>query len=187
MNTGITSKEAILRVCCDIVASKGLAAVNMRSVADQCQIALGTLYNYFDSKDELLLATVEEIWREIFHRDSRSPAGPRFSEYVEYIFACVQKGAESYPGFFTAHSVSIASSGKEKAKSSMNHYFRHMKEELLQVLETDDSVSDEAFSPSFEKEDFVDFVLDNLLMLLIKGKTSCRLLIEVICRTIYNQ
>lgn len=57
-------------MCRDIVASNGLAAVSMRSVADQCQIALGTLYNYYDNKDELLLETVEDIWKDIFHMDS---------------------------------------------------------------------------------------------------------------------
>lgn len=185
LNTGITSKEAILQVCRDIVASKGLAAVNMRSVAEQSQIALGTLYNYYDNKDELLLATVEEIWKDIFHMDHRCPAERSFSEYVEDIFECVQKGAENYPDFFSAHSISIANSEKEKAKSSMKHYFENMKKEMLEVLQADDNVSVNAFSASFEKQDFIDFVLDNLLMLLMQGKTSSGTLIEVIRRTIY--
>ncbi|MDY4079811.1 MAG: TetR/AcrR family transcriptional regulator [Clostridium sp.] len=185
LNTSITSKEAILQVCRDIVASKGLAAVNMRSVADKSQIALGTLYNYYDNKDELLLATVEEIWKDIFHMDHRCPAELSFPKYVEYIFECVQKGAENYPDFFSAHSICIANSEKEKAKCTMKHCFKHMKEGLLEVLQTDSNVSVDAFSTSFEKLDFIDFVLDNLLMLLVQGKKSCEMLIEIIQRTIY--
>lgn len=185
MNTGITSKEAILEVCRDIVASKGLASVNMRSVADQSQIALGTLYNYFDNKDELLLVTVEEIWKDIFHMDYGCSAEQSFTKYVEYMFECVQKGAESYPGFFSAHSISIANSKKEKAKSTMENCFKHMKEGLVEVLQADGSVSEDAFSASFEKLEFIDFVLDNLLLLLVQGKKSCGVLIEIIQRTIY--
>ena len=44
MNTVITSKEAIMQACRRIVAEKGMKALNMRLVADQCHIALGTLY-----------------------------------------------------------------------------------------------------------------------------------------------
>lgn len=185
LNTGITSKEAILQSCRESVASKGLGAVNMRSVADRSQIALGTLYNYFDNKDELLLATVEEIWKDIFHMDHRCPTERSFPEYVEYIFGCVQKGAENYPDFLSAHSVSIASSGKEKAKCTMQLCFAHIKEGMSEVLQADDKVSEDAFSPSFEQSDFIDFVLDHLLMLLVQEKKSCEMLIEIIQRTIY--
>ena len=185
MKKGITSKKDILKVCRDIVASKGLSAVNMRSVADKSQIALGTLYNYYDNKDELLLATVEEIWKDIFHMDYRCPVELSFPEYVEYIFECVQKGAENYPDFFSAHSVCIANSGKEKAKCTMEYWFEHMKEGLLEVLQADSHVSEDAFSASLEKTDFIDFILDNLLMLLIQKKKNCEMLIEIIRRTIY--
>ena len=51
MNTVITSKKSIMQVCRHIVAESGLTALNMRSVADECHIALGTLYNYYADKD----------------------------------------------------------------------------------------------------------------------------------------
>lgn len=185
LNTAITSKEAILKACRDIVASKGLAAVSMRSVADKSQIALGTLYNYYDNKDELLLATVEAIWEDIFHMDYGCSAEQSFPKYIENIFECVQKGGEHYPDFFSAHSISIANSEREKAKSTMGYYFKHMKESMLKVLQADSNVSVDAFSSSFVQSEFIDFVLDNLLMLLVQGKKSCEMLIETIKRTIY--
>ena len=66
MNTGITSKEAIMQACRKIAAQKGLSALNMRTVAKECNIALGTLYNYYADKDELLIAAVESVWKDIF-------------------------------------------------------------------------------------------------------------------------
>ena len=99
MNPSITSKEEILQVCRNIVAEKGLSALNMRLVADTCHIALGTLYNYFSNKDELMLSTVESVWKDIFHMNQKHRTDFSFSEYVKYIFECVQKGAEEYPNF----------------------------------------------------------------------------------------
>ena len=66
MSRAVTSEEEILKVSCGIVAKKGIAAVNMRTVASECGIALGSLYNYFSSKSELLSATIEAVWKDIF-------------------------------------------------------------------------------------------------------------------------
>ena len=51
MNTIVTSKEAILAECRAIVMEKGISSINMRSVAAACGVAVGSLYNYFPSKD----------------------------------------------------------------------------------------------------------------------------------------
>ena len=67
MNKGATSREYIMQVCRKIASAQGLETLTMRRVARECGIALGTLYNYYSDKDELLIAAVESIWREIFH------------------------------------------------------------------------------------------------------------------------
>ena len=94
-------------------------------------------------------------------------------------------GAKLYPGFFSAHSIAIANSEKEKAKSTMGNYFKHMKEIMLEVLKADSTVSEGAFSSSFERSEFIDFVLNNILMLLVQGEKNCDMLIEIIKRSIY--
>lgn len=186
MNTAITSKEAIMQVCRSIVAEKGLAALNMRSVANECHIALGTLYNYYSNKDDLLLAMVESVWKDIFHMNQKCETNYSFPEYVNYIFECVQDSAEQYPNFVTAHSVMVANSQKGKAKGTMEYYFNHMKAGMLKVLETDSGIDKSVFSEVFTESDFIDFVLNNIFSLLLQGKTSCTTLVEIIRRTIYR-
>lgn len=186
MNTGVTSKEAILQVCREIVARDGLKALNMRSVAGKCRIALGTLYNYYSNKDELLLATVESVWKDIFHRktDLGSDNRASFPRYVEAIFLSVRKGAEEYPDFFAAHSIVIAGPQKGKAKGMMEAYFVHIKQSMRKVLDADPDVDQSRFSDTFSKAEFLDFVLDHMILLLAEGKTDCRVLTEIIRRAI---
>lgn len=121
MNRGATSKEDILQACRKIVARGSLKAVNMRTVAAECQIALGTLYNYYSNKDE-------------------------------------------YPDFFAAHSASIATSQRGKAKSIMEHYFVHMKKEMEAVLESDSNVNQACFSVAFTRSDFLDFIINHIIL-----------------------
>ena len=83
MNKAVTSKEEILEVSRSIAASKGITAVNMRTVASECGIALGSLYNYFTSKAELLSATVEAVWADIFPIDKISKDCENIIEYLK--------------------------------------------------------------------------------------------------------
>ena len=68
MNTIVTSKEEILKVSKEIIQKQGLNAINIRSVANYCGVSIGSIYNYFDSKNDLVTATVESVWQEIFHQ-----------------------------------------------------------------------------------------------------------------------
>ncbi|MDD6263379.1 MAG: TetR/AcrR family transcriptional regulator [Clostridiales bacterium] len=184
MNTVVTSKEAIMQACHGIVAERGMKALNMRSVSEKCHIALGTLYNYYADKDTLVLATVEGIWREIFHGICQNASGTAFPDYIAELYGRIRKGAEAYPGFLTGHSAGIAGDKRSEAKSVMERAFAHIKAGMLEVLQSDPAVPENAFPPGFSGEDFVGFVLDNMLLLLVQGQPDCRVLLEVIRRVI---
>lgn len=186
INTVVTSKEAILKVCREIVSEKGLSALNMRSVAEACHVALGSLYNYFSNKDDLLIATIESVWQDIFHMNHKCRTDLSFSDYVLWIFESVQRGSREYPNFFTAHALSLANTGKNKAKDTMEHYFSHIKMGMAEVLHADKAVPADAFSDSFTESALIDFILTNILSLLIQKADDCGVLVEIIRRTLYS-
>ena len=62
MNTVITSREAILETCRSLIKEKGWDAVNIRSVAAACGVSVGSIYNYYSSKSDLIAATVASVW-----------------------------------------------------------------------------------------------------------------------------
>ena len=45
------------------ILTNGYSKTTIRSVANGCNIAVGTLYNYFKSKDELIISFMLEDWR----------------------------------------------------------------------------------------------------------------------------
>lgn len=186
MNTVITSKEAIMQVCREIVAEKGMKALNMRLVAKECHIALGTLYNYYADKDALVLAAVESIWCEIFHANATRNAEVSFPGYVANLYSNIQKGAESYPNFLTVHSLAIAGAKRGEARSIMEQTFSHTRAEMLAALRADPALQKDAFSPALSEETFVGFVLDSMLALLVQGKEDCAVLLEIIKKVIYK-
>ena len=186
MNAVVTSKEAIMKVCRKIVAEKGLTALNVRMVAKECNIALGTLYNYYSDKNELVIATVESVWKDIFYMKNEYEGSFSFPDYIVHIFHCIQEGVAKYPGFFSAHSVSIAKSKQDEAKSIMEKYFEHMKQKMTEVLHSDAAVDFSKFSGVFTESDLIDFVLNNILILLVEKKENCTTLVELVRRAIYR-
>lgn len=158
----------------------------MRRVAQGCGVALGSLYHYFPSKDDMVTATVESIWHNIFHMDQQETAPSSFPDHVSWLFSCVREATEKYPDFFMAHSMYFANSAKNEARSTMMRCFSHMEHGLLASLAADPDISPSAFSDSFSQEDFVGLVFSAFLSSLVRGDETCDVLTEVIRRTIYR-
>lgn len=91
MNPPNTSREEIMRVSRKIVSEKGLPALNMRALAKECGIALGTLYNYYSDKDELVVAAIESVWQDILEKSAPDSGVQIFAVCNAYLCAYPQR------------------------------------------------------------------------------------------------
>lgn len=183
MNRTITSREAILATCKQIVAQSGMPALNMRVVAARCGVALGSIYNYFPSKEELLVATVESIWAEIVQTGGIA-SGSSLTDTVSQLFESVRMGSAKYPMFLNVHAVTFAHMDKDKGRKAMNRFFGRIEALLRQSLDGDHSVRSDAFGEGFTKPAFISFVFSNILALIMDGQTTCDFLLAMIKRAI---
>ncbi len=186
MNTAVTSKEAILKTCRQLVSEKGLSSLNMRAVAQACGVALGSIYYYFPSKNDLLIETIASVWDDIFSWKENHESALSFTEYIEECFSHIQRGTQKYPNFFTIHSISFSTKGQSKGKQTMERYLVQIKEKMLCSLKSDACVRANTFTSRFSELAFVDFVLSNMINLLIQKENDCMLLLEIIRRIIYE-
>ncbi len=185
MNTAITSKEAILKNCRLIVSKQGLSSLNMRLVAQTCQVALGALYYYFPSKNDLLMATIESVWDDIFFCQDIKNINLSFIDYINNLFINVQSRIKKYPHFFTIHSISISAKNQNEAHNIMKKYLNKLKQNMLISLQNDHNINSKLFNENFKKEDFIDFVLDNFICLLIHNKHDCNFLLKIMKNILY--
>lgn len=58
-------REQLLAVAKKQIEERGYANTTIRSVAGECGLAVGTVYNYFKSKDMLIAGFVVEDWQNI--------------------------------------------------------------------------------------------------------------------------
>lgn len=80
-------KAAILKAAGVLVDKEGFPALSMDAVAKKCGLAKGTLYLYFSTREELLLAVLQEdfgAWFDSFGeflaQTKQQPFGPEFVE-----------------------------------------------------------------------------------------------------------
>lgn len=101
------------------------------------------------------------------------------------MFANVCERFSGYPDFFAAHSATVAVSGNDRAKNAMESCTDKIRRLLICALQKDNKVSEKAFSGNFSEESFAEFVLDNIILLLIQQK-SCDTLIALIKKVLYQ-
>jgi TetR/AcrR family transcriptional regulator, cholesterol catabolism regulator len=66
-------RERVIRAAQELAADGGYDAVQMRDVASRGEVALGTIYRYFPSKDALLLAVMVQWLGDLEQRVMRHP------------------------------------------------------------------------------------------------------------------
>ena len=185
MNKIITSEEAILSVCRDIVAESGLQSINIRDVAKKCGVSIGSIYNYFPTKSDLIVATIESIWKEIMNGLVLQENQNDFRRCIEHLYHDIRSGSKKFKDFFSSHSIDVMQSDRTKGRMGMDQYIFRMKNMLEAILTADPGIKDETFNERFTRKDFIDFVLSNVVSLLVKKANSCDFLLEIITRTIY--
>ncbi len=185
MNTTVTSREAILKTCRKLVSEEGISSLNMRAVAKACGVALGSLYYYFPSKNDLLIAAIESVWEDIFRLGEENEGEEPFPKHIESCFMRIQSGIHRYPHFFTVHTISVSTNGQTKARSTMDRYLTKIKEGMVGSLRADKNIDRGVFSQEFTEENFVDFIMSNIIYLFMQRKEDCKTLVQVIERIIY--
>ena len=67
MNKTATSRQALLEAAREIARRDGLGHISIRRTAAMCGVSIGTVYNYYPAKADLVLAVIEDFWKRVFH------------------------------------------------------------------------------------------------------------------------
>ncbi|MBI5534835.1 MAG: TetR/AcrR family transcriptional regulator [Deltaproteobacteria bacterium] len=128
-------RAAVLRAAEDVFAEKGYHGARIQDIAARARIAVGTVYNYFKEKDEILDALLREQGEQIsraFMPRADDPADfeSRFRTRVLRLFAFMQE----HRTFFSVaaqHGVFDPEHAEEVMKSGARRNMPGQLEELL--------------------------------------------------------
>jgi AcrR family transcriptional regulator len=109
-------RDRVVRAALKLGADGGYEAVQMRDVATEADVALGTIYRYFSSKDHLLAAALVTWTGDLEQQVARRPpAGRTVADRVANILQRATRGMEREPRLTAALMAAISSSDKGAA------------------------------------------------------------------------
>ena len=100
-------KQLILGEAKRILYSEGYAKLSMRSISKACGIALGTIYNYYPTKHDLVIGMMTDYWKENINKmeSIRSTEGS-FYDKLDKLFDQLSSFIKTFkdewlnPGFY---------------------------------------------------------------------------------------
>jgi Transcriptional regulator len=116
-------RETIILEGRKLLSNKGYKELNVREIAKNCNIALGTFYNYFSTKDGLVLEIVREDWRQISDLiEGLKLTDESCKEKIRKIYLSLEFFISSYISIFIEMAV------------PKNHSYDHMSHDKFHLL-----------------------------------------------------
>lgn len=183
MNPMATSKEKILGVCREVIRQQGWDALNIRTVAKACGVSVGTIYNYFQSKDDLMAASVESVWHDIFHHEEDMSAFTDTLSCIQWLYQRLQYGGKQYPNFLSLHALRFAKNSKSQGREQMQRTWAHIRQSLQTVISNDKNIRSDAFHGALTPAAFVSVIFSQMLSAMLRQDYDPSALLEI-CRKI---
>jgi TetR/AcrR family transcriptional regulator, cholesterol catabolism regulator len=103
-------RDRVIEAAMELANEGGYDAVQMREVASRARVALGTLYRYFSSKDQLLVAAMAHWTRQLEGRlAERPPPGETPADRVTDVLLRASRTLERAPELTAAVVTALSS------------------------------------------------------------------------------
>ncbi|MGN1368593.1 MAG: TetR/AcrR family transcriptional regulator [Aristaeellaceae bacterium] len=184
LNHPATTRAAILEKSRQLIMAQGWSAISIRTLAAACGVSVGAIYNYFPSKAELLLATVDAICTDIF----RMPAEGGFdsiTDCIRWAYGRMADGMARYPGFFVSHAAIFTGEERQQGRAVMLQAWQHMHDQLLRAIACDPRIRPDAFDAHLTRQGLTELIFSQLLMSLTLGPSEPDALIALVERSLY--
>lgn len=176
-----TLRDTLLALARETADREGLEAVNIRALAGRAGVAAGTVYNYFSSKDEILLALTEEYWRGALEEMDAAVTAGDFCGQVREIFLFVRERLQRSAGTLMGSLDKVETAGQERMAAMKGRLER----DLVRRMEGDPGIRGEVWDGDFTRERFARFLMGNMTTLWREKEPDVDLLLAVIRKTIY--
>lgn len=145
-------REQLLAEAKRQIRENGYAKTTVRSVAAACSLGVGTVYNYFPSKDMLIASFMAEEWLICLEKTKNADKGDSRS-VIYCIYSELSAYTDSYRGLF---------SDKDAAKVFASVFSERHSMLRAQISEIILPLSEDAF--------LADFVAEAMLTWTVSGK-----------------
>lgn len=176
-----TLRETLLELARETVASGGPDALSIRTLAKQAGVAAGTVYNYFENKDDILLVLTEEYWKSTLTDMQGAVRAQDFACQLCEVYAFLRSRISNSAGMLMGSLANVESAGRQRMQAMQ----QVLRAALIERMRMDKTVRQYVWNTTLTEEGFADFIIMNMMMLLRMNAPNIDLFIEIVKRILY--
>jgi len=151
--------DAILAEAKRILLKEGYDGLNMRTVAKNCGIATGTIYNYYPKKDDLIFQMMLDYWNDYFQViDKIDSDAIDFYLKLELIYEHFKGFTDDFHSLFLSQNFKAMVATDETRASKMD-FMKRLRSRIELIITHHFAQTDSRISPSEASE----FILANFI------------------------
>lgn len=180
-------RDIILAEAKDIAIKEGITKINIRSVAKNSGIAIGTVYNYFPSKGDLLVAVIEDFWECAFANiDWKSFEYDNFYNNLEKIYNILYLYLNKFKENWIEQLTLLKTQEKILGKQRENEYFEKICYRIKVLMDMDNNLKHYPWTETFSKEKIAEFIFENMMIMLRKEEENISFFIIILKKIMSN-
>lgn len=182
------TKDYLISIIQEIVLQDGLDALSIRGLAEKANVSVGSVYNYFESKEAMIMAFVHFTWLEYFQKPLlQFEEYDNYSKLIQDVFTLVSTNANQYHTIFASYYRSFTPEIKEQARSHKRKDFKVLYHIFIEVLKRDPNVDHSIWNERLTQEGFNQFVIHSLLDSIRFENQNIEILIELVNMILYKK
>lgn len=164
------SANEILSIAKNLAKKKPIREINIREIATEANVSVGSIYRFYNSKDDLIYDIVKMIWTEIFSGYMKSTFDS-FSNSLRELYKNLSEKNALYGNFLKTHALNFEMKD-ERAKCAMEQFKLFLEQKLLNEIKSDKRIRKDFFTSEKEEKSFVSYCLNLILFMVITDDTD---------------
>ena len=180
-------KEIILSSAKQIALEQGITKINIRLVAQKSDISIGTVYNYYPTKADLLVAVIEDFWSEAFEKiNFKTLEGKNFYDRIQEVYDNLYTYLNTFKDNWLEQISLLNAREKKLGRKKEEEYFAKICTIIISFMDSDESISDKVWGDCISKEKTAEFIFDNMLLMLKKDESNLEFFIAILKKIMSN-
>lgn len=152
------TKEELIDLGIEIAKKDGLGEITIRNFAKNAGVSVGTVYLYFENKDNLLSEIIEGFWNDTINNNIENIINhsENFIISLDEIYSLLYKRSSEFHKFLIRDMMKMGSSS-----CSMDFHLNELKNKLCKLTEKYPDIY-KKISRVSSIEDFLNYLVDNI-------------------------
>lgn len=161
----ITSEE-ILEQAYQLACEQGLRSLSIRSLATACDVSVGTVYNSYASKTELINDVVGMFWQRAFAETMKTLAvheGNDFIAFCEALSQSLKSALKEFRKDFLSDLSALSEGDRLSAQKREQQSFIHARAGIERALLSDPKIKQDRLTGAMAPEALAALVWETLI------------------------